>query len=52
MEIDSVVGTRCEVKLNGELASSADDLPPGKAYLGLQGEHGELEFRKLFLKRR
>jgi hypothetical protein len=44
-------GARCEVKLNGELASSASDLAPGKGYLGLQGENGEIEFRKLFLKR-
>jgi hypothetical protein len=44
-------GNRCEVTLNGELASSADDLTPGQGYLGLQGENGELEFRKLFLKR-
>jgi hypothetical protein len=43
-------GTRCEVNLNGEPASSADDLEPRKGYLGLQGENGELEFRKLFLK--
>ena len=44
-------GNRCEVKLNGELASSAHDLEPRKGYLGMQGENGELEFRKLFLKR-
>lgn len=44
-------GTRCEVKLNGELASSADDLEPRKGYLGLQGENGQLEFRKLLLQR-
>ncbi|HNQ87807.1 MAG TPA: DUF1080 domain-containing protein [Verrucomicrobiota bacterium] len=44
-------GPRCEVKLNGVLASSASDLAPGKGYLGLQGENGEMEFRKVFLKR-
>lgn len=44
-------GARCEVKLNGESASSADDLAPGKGYLGLQGENGEMDFRNLFLKR-
>lgn len=43
-------GAHCQVKLNGELASSADNLTPGKGYLGLQGENGELEFRNLFLK--
>jgi len=31
--------------------SSADDIEPRKGYLGLQGENGQLEFRKLFLKR-
>lgn len=44
-------GARCEVKLNGKLASSADNLAPRRGYLGLQGENGELEFRKLYLKR-
>lgn len=44
-------GKRCEVRLNGELASYADDLKPGKGYLGLQGENGEMEFRNLYLKR-
>jgi pimeloyl-ACP methyl ester carboxylesterase len=43
-------GARCEVRLNGELASSADNLAPGKGYLGLQGENGRLEFRNLLLK--
>lgn len=43
-------GSRCEVKLNGELASSATNLAPGKGYLGLQGENGELEFRQLFVR--
>jgi hypothetical protein len=44
-------GTRCRVKLNGEVASSADDLVPGTGYLGLQGENGEIEFRHMFIKR-
>lgn len=43
-------GARCEVKLNGELASSANDLKPGKGHLGLQGENGEIEFRNMFIK--
>ncbi|MCU0961015.1 MAG: DUF1080 domain-containing protein [Pirellulaceae bacterium] len=44
-------GTRCVVKLNGEVASAADDLVPRTGYLGLQGENGEIEFRHIFLKR-
>jgi len=44
------VGKRCEVKLNGELASFANDLEPRKGYLGLQGENGDLEIRNVFLK--
>ena len=44
-------GRRCEVKLNGVVASTASDLEQRKGYLGLQGENGALEFRNLFLKR-
>jgi hypothetical protein len=44
-------GSRCEVKLNGAVASTANDLEPRKGYLGLQGENGAIEFRNLFLKR-
>ncbi|MBM4001375.1 MAG: DUF1080 domain-containing protein [Planctomycetes bacterium] len=44
-------GRRCEVRLNGTLASSANDLEPRKGYLGLQGENGELEFRNPRLKK-
>ncbi len=44
-------GSRCEVKLNGTVASTASDLEQRKGYLGLQGENGALEFRNLFLKR-
>ncbi len=44
-------GTRCEVKLNGTLASWANNLQPRRGCLGLQGENGELEFRNLFLKK-
>jgi hypothetical protein len=43
-------GARCEVRLNGESVSSADDLKTSRGYLGLQGEGGELEFRNLRVK--
>lgn len=44
------VGTRCEVKLNGTTASTADELKVSKGHLGIQGEAGLLEFRNLYLK--
>lgn len=44
-------GKHCEVKLNGEVASTADDLEPRTGYLGIQGENGELEIRNMYLKR-
>lgn len=40
-------GTKCEVRLNGELAASADDLKVAGGHLGLQGEGGQLEWRKI-----
>jgi hypothetical protein len=40
-------GAQCEVKLNGELAASADDLKDPRGYLGFQGEGGQLEWRNI-----
>lgn len=40
-------GTKCEVKLNGELAASAEDLKNPRGFLGFQGEGGQLEWRKI-----
>jgi hypothetical protein len=41
------VGTRCEVKLNGELVCTSDDLKRPGGYIGLQGEVGHLDFRNI-----
>src|SRR5262249_42601083 len=41
------VGTRCEVKLNGELVCTSDDMKLKKGYIGLQGEGGQLDFRNI-----
>ena len=43
-------GSRAEVKLNGELVTTAEGLKRTKGYLGLQGEGGLLEFRNLLIK--
>jgi hypothetical protein len=43
----SCIGTKCEVRLNGELASTADDLKIARGYLGFQGEGGQLQWRKI-----
>lgn len=43
-------GTSCEVKLNGEVASRAEELKTPSGYLGFQGEGGQLEWRKLRIK--
>ncbi len=43
----SCIGARCEVKLNDEHVSSADNLKIAKGFIGLQGEGGELEFRNI-----
>jgi hypothetical protein len=40
-------GTKCEVKLNGEVAATADDLKHARGHLGFQGEGGQLEWRNL-----
>jgi hypothetical protein len=40
-------GTRCEVKLNGELVCTSDDFKLKKGYIGLQGEGGQLDFRNI-----
>jgi len=41
------VGTRCEVKLNGELVCTSDDVKLKKGYVGFQGENGHLDFRNV-----
>lgn len=41
------VGKDCEVTLNGEVVSTAADAKPGKGYLGIQGESGDLDFRNI-----
>jgi hypothetical protein len=40
-------GSRCEVKLNGELVCTSDDLKRPRGYIGLQGEGGHLDFRNI-----
>jgi hypothetical protein len=44
-------GPHCEVKLNGELVCTSDDLKNPKGFIGLQGEGGELEFRNIRIKK-
>jgi hypothetical protein len=44
------VGTRCEVKLNGVLVCTSDDVKLKKGYIGLQGEGGHLDFRNIQIK--
>jgi len=44
------VGTRCEVKLNGELVCTSDDVKLKKGYVGFQGENGHLDFRNVRIK--
>ena len=41
------VGSRCEVKLNGELVCTSDDIKLKKGYIGFQGEVGQLDFRNI-----
>jgi hypothetical protein len=41
------VGKECEVKLNGEVVCTSDDVKLEKGYLGIQGENGDLDFRNL-----
>jgi hypothetical protein len=43
-------GSSCEVKLNGELVCTSDDLKRSKGYVGLQGEGGHLDFRNVRIK--
>ncbi len=45
------VGATCEVRLNGELVCTSDDLKRPRGYIGLQGEGGQLDFRNVFIKR-
>lgn len=40
-------GTACEVKLNGELAATAEELKSPTGYIGFQGEGGQLEWRNI-----
>ncbi len=44
------VGENLEVKLNGELVTTAKGLKRDKGYIGLQGEGGQLEFRNVRIK--
>lgn len=41
------VGKTCEVKLNGEVVCTSDDIQLKKGYLGIQGENGDLDFRNI-----
>ncbi len=43
--------SRCEVKLNGEIVCTSDELKIAKGYIGLQGEGGELEFRNIRIRK-
>lgn len=43
-------GSHCEVKLNGELVCTSDDLKRPRGYIGLQGEGGQLDFRNIRIK--
>lgn len=40
-------GRRCEVKLNGQLVSTSDQMPTAPGYLGFQAEYGDLDFRAI-----
>jgi hypothetical protein len=40
-------GTACEVKLNGEVAATAEELKSPTGYIGFQGEGGQLEWRNV-----
>ncbi len=44
------VGTKCEVKFNGQVVATSDGFTIPKGYIGLQGENGLLEFRNLRIK--
>jgi hypothetical protein len=41
------VGKECEVKLNGVVVCTSDDVKLEKGYLGIQGENGSLDFRNI-----
>jgi hypothetical protein len=43
-------GKNLEVKLNGEVITTADTLAPEKGYIGLQGEGGTIHFKKVEVK--
>lgn len=43
-------GTKCEVKLNGELVTTSDGFKRPSGYIGLQGEGGHLEWRNIRIK--
>jgi hypothetical protein len=43
------VGKECEVKLNGVVVCTSDDVKLEKGYLGIQGENGNLDFRNIRL---
>ena len=44
------VGETLEVKLNGTLITTATSIKNLKGHIGIQAEHGLLEFRKIDLK--
>ncbi|MEO2089286.1 MAG: DUF1080 domain-containing protein [Gemmataceae bacterium] len=41
------VGKECEVKLNGEVVCTSDEVKLEKGHLGFQGENGDLDFRNI-----
>jgi hypothetical protein len=42
-----VVGSRAEVTLNDVIVTTSDAIQSAEGHLGLQGEHGHLEWRAL-----
>lgn len=46
----TAVGPKLEVKLNGELITTADGLADQAGFIGLQGEGGLLEFKNIRIK--
>lgn len=45
-----VVGKRAEATLNGTLVTVSDAINLPEGYIGLQGEHGQFEWRDLKIK--
>ncbi|OAI54112.1 hypothetical protein AYO44_15435 [Planctomycetaceae bacterium SCGC AG-212-F19] len=46
----TAVGPKLEVKLNGELITTAEGIADQPGYIGLQGEGGLLEFKNIRIK--